>query len=122
MDRLFVYGTLRRGSDIRFARLLHQHARCLGSARMQGRLFNLGRYPGATPSDGPNDWVRGELFRLDQPAKLLAALDAYEGPQFGRAPQRVYCSSGMTLAWVYLFRGNPSGTRIISGVWPRGHA
>ena len=75
-------------------------------------------YPGATPSNGPNDWVRGEVFRLNQPAKTLAALDAYEGPQFGRAPQRVYLASGMTLAWVYLYRGNPTGTRIISGAWP----
>jgi gamma-glutamylcyclotransferase (GGCT)/AIG2-like uncharacterized protein YtfP len=84
---------------------------------MQGRLYNLGRYPGATPSDGSNDWVRGEVFRLRQPAKLLAQLDAYEGPQFARVPQRVYLATGMTLAWVYLYRGNPAGTRIVSGKW-----
>ena len=116
---LFVYGSLRRGSDNRFARSLHQSARFLGHARMRGRLYNLGRFPGATPTDGSNDWVHGDLLRLDQPARILPALDAYEGSQFGRVPQRIYSASGVTLAWVYLYRGNPSGTRIISGAWPR---
>jgi gamma-glutamylcyclotransferase (GGCT)/AIG2-like uncharacterized protein YtfP len=115
---LFVYGTLRQGSVNRFARLLHDRARFLGVSRMQGRLYNLGRYPGAVPSNVPTDWVRGELFRLDQPAKILAALDAYEGPQFARVPQRVYLASGLQLAWVYLYQGNPTGTRIVSGAWP----
>ncbi len=116
---LFVYGTLRRGSHNRFARLLHNRARFVGRARMPGRLYNLGQYPGATPSSEPADWVRGELFRIKHPAKLLAALDAYEGPRFTRVPQRVYCSSGVTLAWVYLYRGSPNtGARIISGEWP----
>ncbi len=117
---LFVYGTLRRGSRNRFARLLESQARFVGNARMQGRLYNFGRYPGVTPSDGPGDWVRGEVFRLAQPATMLAKLDAYEGPRFGRAPQRVYMPSGMQLAWVYLYKGTPpEGRRIISGDWAR---
>ena len=87
---------------------------------MHGRLYNLGRYPGVTPSLGRSDWVQGEAFRLTEPAALLAKLDAYEGPQFRRAPQRVYLASGRRLAWVYLYRGNPpDGARIISGDWKR---
>ena len=117
---LFVYGTLRRGSGNRFARLLESQARLVGNARMQGRIYNLGRYPGVTPSDGPGDWVRGEVFRLTQPAAMLAKLDAYEGPLFARVPQRVYLPSGMHLAWVYLYKGTPpEGRRIISGEWIR---
>ncbi len=117
---LFVYGTLRRASENRFARLLESQARFVGNARMQGRLYNFDRYPGATPSNGPSDWVRGKVFRLAQPDTMLAKLDAYEGPRFGRVPQRVYLSSGMHLAWVYLYRGTPpEGRRIISGDWIR---
>jgi gamma-glutamylcyclotransferase (GGCT)/AIG2-like uncharacterized protein YtfP len=117
---LFVYGTLRRGSRNRFARLLESRARFVGNARMQGRLFDCGRYPGVTPSDAAGDWVRGEVFRLAESASLLAKLDAYEGPLFARVPQRVYLSSGMRLAWVFLHKGNPpEGVRIICGEWRR---
>lgn len=117
---LFVYGTLRRGSRNRFARLLESRACFVGNARTQGRLYDCGRYPGMTPSDAAGDRVRGEVFRLAESASLLAKLDAYEGPLFARVPQRVYLSSGMRLAWVYLYRGTlPDGGRIISGEWRR---
>ena len=117
---LFVYGTLRRGSRNRLARLLESRARFVGNARMQGRLYNCGLYPGVTPSDAGSDLVRGEVFRLTEPAALLAKLDAYEGPLFGRVPHAVYLSSGMRIAWVYLYRGIlPEGRRIISGEWGR---
>jgi gamma-glutamylcyclotransferase (GGCT)/AIG2-like uncharacterized protein YtfP len=120
LAKLFVYGTLRRGSRNQFARLLAEQARFLGTARTAGRLYNLGRYPGAKPSEGPGEWVRGEVFRLDQPAKTLAALDAYEGPRFERTIARVQVVSGVQLdAWAYFYRGKPAGPRIVSGFWPR---
>jgi len=117
---LFVYGTLRRGSANRFARLLAAHSRFLGTARIPGRLYNLGRYPGAVASGAPREWVAGEVFRMDHPGKLLPLLDAYEGARFERVRAPVRLSSGIALeAWVYLYRGNTPGQRIISGLWPR---
>jgi gamma-glutamylcyclotransferase (GGCT)/AIG2-like uncharacterized protein YtfP len=118
--RLFVYGTLRRGSNNKFARLLAAHARFIGPARIAGRLYSFGSYPGATPSDTPGEWVRGEIFRLDQPARILPALDAYEGRKYERTIALVHPASGIRInAWVYFHRGKPTGPRIISGVWPR---
>ena len=115
---LFVYGTLRRGSRNRFARILAAQAQFIGQAQMRGRLYNLGEYPGAVPSEVFADWVRGDVFRLNQPEDTLSELDGYEGALFTRIPQQVYLPSGMQLAWVYLYTGRlPLGRRITSGVW-----
>jgi len=117
---LFVYGTLRRGSDNRFARLLARQARFLGPARTPGRLYHLGRYPGAVPSDTPGEIIRGEVFRLKFPARTLPLLDAYEGPSFERTIARTHLTSGIQLdAWIYFYRETPSGPPIASGLWPR---
>ena len=102
---LFVYGTLRRGSKNKYARLLHAHARFLGDARMRGRLYQLDHYSGAVLSDQPDDWVDGEVFQLEEPS-ILATLDEYEGAEFERAIIQVHLDSGEELeAWVYLFIG-----------------
>ncbi len=77
-QRLFVYGTLRRGFE------LHHHlarlgARFLAEAKVAAELFDRGRYPGARPSGRRGKWVRGELFELRQPARDLRVLDKVEG-------------------------------------------
>ena len=115
---LFVYGTLRRGSRNPHALMLEAESRMVGEARMHGRLYDLGRYPAAVLSNVASDWVQGELLRLDRPEELLAKLDAYEGPQYARVPQKIYGASGTRLAWVYVFRGaRKPGRRIASGEW-----
>jgi gamma-glutamylcyclotransferase (GGCT)/AIG2-like uncharacterized protein YtfP len=70
---LFVYGTLRRGgtNDIK---QFGARARWQSSARVRGRLYDLGPYPGLILG-GP-DWVQGELYRID-PA-IEPALDRLE--------------------------------------------
>ena len=70
---LFVYGTLRLGgsNDIR---RFGPHSRLLGPARVQGRLHDLGSYPGMVLG-GPA-WVWGELHWIE-PA-IEPALDDLE--------------------------------------------
>ena len=116
---LFVYGTLRRGSKNKFARLLHSQAQFAGNARMPGRLYLLGSYPGAVSSHADGEWVLGELYLIHDPRWTLPALDSYEGPeQFERVKLDVQLDSGARVeAWVYLYRGTPSGARIPSGDW-----
>lgn len=87
---------------------------------MRGRLFRLGSYPGAVASQIDGEWVRGELYRMDDPRWILAALDHYEGRDFERVNTQAQLDSGKQLeAWVYLYRGTPSGARIVSGDWLR---
>lgn len=112
---LFVYGTLLSAFANPYARRLRKQAVLLGPARMRGRLYTLGAYPGMKRSLDPADWVIGELYRLDQPARLLAFLDAYEvcDPrdgafrEFGRITATAYLLGGRRMAaWVYLY-GRP---------------
>jgi gamma-glutamylcyclotransferase (GGCT)/AIG2-like uncharacterized protein YtfP len=117
MPHVFVYGTLRRGSRNKFARLLHAHARFLDNARMPGRLYQPSHYPGAVLPDQPDDWVRGEVFQLDNPG-ILPALDEYEGPEFERTKVTVHLDTGEQIKpWVYLFTGKRRGRPIKSGDW-----
>src|SRR5438105_3735016 len=78
-DELFVYGTLRSGQPNQFARLLAEAATLLGPGRVRGRLYQVNSYPGLILSDGPDEWVKGEVYRLHNSSTLLPVLDDYEG-------------------------------------------
>ena len=123
---LFVYGTLRQGAGHPMHRLLsagaEPAAEAMGRATYAGRLFDLGRYPGAVPDPTGNWQVTGELYRLRQPESVLEALDQYEGcaphsPQpheYRRAMQTVRLANlpkgeathqqdEAVQAWVYIY-------------------
>jgi len=104
--RLFVYGTLRRGSNNKHAKMLAGQSEFIGTGRMRGRVYDFGRYPAAVSSDRPDEWVHGELFRLFEPAKIFKALDAYEGSEFSRTMVTIRLDSGEEMdSWVYLYQG-----------------
>jgi gamma-glutamylcyclotransferase (GGCT)/AIG2-like uncharacterized protein YtfP len=109
---LFVYGTLRRGTDSKMHHFLARHADFIGNATYQGKLYKIGEYPGAVPAGDPSDLVQGEVYRLRDPDSVLARLDRYEGcgPGFAepaeyiRKIRPVRLSSGEAIqAWVYLY-------------------
>ena len=124
---LFVYGTLMRASRSRYARILQARAQFVGEAWTPGRLYNLGRFPGAVFDSGCASRVQGELFLLRHRV-LLAALDAYEGcGGQGTKPDLFYrdvvdvraANGGKFPAWVYPFAGTISGRPLIaSGRFP----
>jgi len=120
--RLFVYGTLRRGSHNKFARLLHSRAEFAGDARLRGCLYRFGWFPGAVSSCNDGEWIHGELYTMEDPRWILEALDNYEGPSFERVQIEVQRDSGPAVeAWVYLYRGPiTAAARIRSGDWLRG--
>jgi gamma-glutamylcyclotransferase (GGCT)/AIG2-like uncharacterized protein YtfP len=102
---LFVYGTLRRGSKIRIARLFHAKSEFLGTGRMQVRLARSHPHRGVVQSKKPVEWIKGEVFRLNDAAKLLPILDEYEGQQYKRTSVPVQLDSGKRLrAWMYLVK------------------
>ena len=70
----------------------------------QGKLFDLGTYPGAIPSEDPENRVIGEIHRLEDPGSAFVILDRYEGREYDRVLQPVRSESGQTFeAWIYLF-------------------
>ena len=105
MAALFVYGTLRRGSNIKIARLFHANSEFLGTGRMQGRLTRSRPHRGVIQSKNPGEWILGEVFQLNDPAKLLPILDEYEGPEYKRTSVPIQLDSGKRLrAWMYLLK------------------
>ena len=80
---VFVYGTLRRGGSNDITRL-RPAAQFVGTARMAGVLYHLGRYPGMTL--GGDQWVHGEVYAIE-PA-LEAVLDDIE--DLGATPTDEY--------------------------------
>jgi gamma-glutamylcyclotransferase (GGCT)/AIG2-like uncharacterized protein YtfP len=110
---LFVYGTLMRAYRHPMAVRLSGQSRYLGPGCISAKLYNLGSYPGAVPSDKPQDSVHGDVVELLRPASTLAWLDTYEGCGAGapepRAYERViapviFDTGERRDAWVYFYK------------------
>ena len=124
-NRLFVYGTLRRGGR------LHHHVERLGAsfeseARVAAELFDLGSYPGALPAKEKGKWVCGEVFLLRQTIPDLKVLDRVEEffpdapgrSEFIRVVTEVVLPGGACVqAWIYWVASGVSDgrPRIASG-------
>ncbi len=111
-----MYGTLRRGCDNKFARLLSEKAQYLSSACVPGRLYDFYAYPGAVPSDEPEQWVHGEIHLLQDPT-LLALLDEYEGSEYERVAMPIKAGGATIECWIYWYIGPVTAPMIASGDW-----
>jgi len=124
---LFAYGTLLTGTrNPRVNARIRWGLEPLWRAYLQGRLHELGGYPGAVPSGHPNEQVYGRVFRMREPAVLLPALDWFEGHD-PRSPKRsyfvrraapVFClpDRSRLIAWIYYYNSDLTGApRIDSG-------
>jgi gamma-glutamylcyclotransferase (GGCT)/AIG2-like uncharacterized protein YtfP len=112
-----VYGTLRRGSNNKFAQMLADRAQFEGTARVSGRLYDFGQYPGAVISHQSDHWIHGEVWRFDD-AQLLPSLDDYEGSEYQRALTSAEMEAGRTIdCWIYWYVGPPTGRLMASGDW-----
>lgn len=124
---LFVYGSLRPFTGIPMARWLARHAHYTGAARVRGRLYDLGPYPGFVRTHRRGEWVIGELYSC-RPA-VLARLDRYEAgtascasPRFERIAATVETARfrPRRTAWLYLYRpGVQRRPRITHGDYER---
>lgn len=108
------------------ARQLHAAASCLGPAKAKGVLYDFGSFPGAIFDERHAGEIAGEVFVMPEDARLLAALDAYEGIA-GEAEDGLYRRIEILLrlrngeriaAWSYeLVEEPPASRRIASGDW-----
>ncbi len=90
--------------------MLADRAQFVGADRVQGLLYDFGRYPGAVTGDHS---IHGEVYRFDDPT-LLPLLDEYEGPEFERA---IVSVMGIQECWIYWYVGPETGRLIVSGDW-----
>ncbi|HJT77178.1 MAG TPA: gamma-glutamylcyclotransferase family protein, partial [Gemmataceae bacterium] len=87
-----------------------------------GRLYDLGRYPGAVHDPRAATRVRGRVLRLPEGRDVLPALDRYEGfdpahpgdSLYLRVPQRVdLADGGGLLCWVYVYNRDPGAAPVV---------
>ena len=120
---LFVYGTLRRDPAHEMFHLLARAARFIGEARVAGRLYDLGTYPGMTLSTN-GKYVKGEIYevRPDQWERVIQQLDEYENcreddpepHEYRRELVKAELRSGRTVrAWAYVLNRPAHGLREI---------
>ena len=111
---LFAYGTLRRGAPMHG--LLEGRTTWIGAASVEGRLVDLGAFPGLVPPRSPSDRVHGDLFEIvdGEREALLDALDRYEGASFERVQQSVHGPDGPATAWLYVYRGDLDGAKVLT--------
>ena len=121
---IFAYGTLMRGErnhELLSSRVLSAH----GPARVgDAALLQIDWYPGLVLHQGGT--VHGELYELADVASALRELDSYEDFMGYESASSLYrrslitavTSSGTTLAWTYIFLGDPAAFPLIStGRW-----
>jgi gamma-glutamylcyclotransferase (GGCT)/AIG2-like uncharacterized protein YtfP len=123
MNRLlFLYGTLRIGSDDPMAHWLHGVARLIGPGWAKGTIYRVDTYPGFVPGGAAR--VVGDLVRLDDPQAAFAILDEHEQcsdawphpHEYRREQIAVTGPQGLVEAWTYIFAHDVSALeRIESG-------
>ena len=119
---LFVYGTLRRRSRHPMARKLADAARHVGAARVAGRLYDLGRFPGLKKPRAGDDWVEGDVYDLGAgSAQTLHEMDAYENAEsppptpYERQETLALLVDGRLLsAWTYWYCGEVTEVQFIA--------
>jgi gamma-glutamylcyclotransferase (GGCT)/AIG2-like uncharacterized protein YtfP len=125
---LFVYGTLRAFVATAEGERLRRHSSLVDYARVAGRLYDLGRYPGLADARRAGDWVTGEVYRLRTPRLTLRALDRYElgvWPASARFTREcaiaILARGSRRRVWVYRFLGRVHAERRIAGGDYEGH-
>jgi gamma-glutamylcyclotransferase (GGCT)/AIG2-like uncharacterized protein YtfP len=120
---LFVYGQLRSGGIGHRRLSLRSKTASLGKARVTGRLYDLGDYPGLILS--ARGIVHGELLAFTDRG-LWRALDAYELCDPDRPSISDYARIEIDLlgsglrAWTYVYRLPVKSHRVIaSGRWTK---
>ena len=109
---LFVYGTLMKCLNQPVHAIMLKGAKYLCRAKTQGRLYNIGEYPGMVKNT-TDAWVYGELYLLKQQESTFAKLDEYEevGTAFPEPNEyfrdifEVYPENGQAIqAWIYIYK------------------
>lgn len=122
MDNIFVYGSLLSKLGNPMHQPLEKYAELIGWGTVQGKLINIGDYPGLIVSGDSDDQVKGEVYRVCDPESLFSKLDRYEGcsEQFPEPHQYVrkqvsvnLLKNGKAKSWAYLYNLDTSGLEVI---------
>lgn len=122
-DYLFVYGTL--SPELAPAEVAEavRRLRPVGAANANGRLYDLGDYPGALLDASSERKIRGRVFKLPADDAILKSLDSYEGYEpgdpkgslFVRKRATVTLDDGRKLrCWIYVYNRDPADAPLVA--------
>lgn len=106
---LFVYGTLMRAFDNRYARQLRAESWFVGPGHLPGVLYRVSWFPGAVPDSSAQSLIHGEVYKLKNPEEMLLVLDDYEDVGdnetglYSRQQLPVQVGSKTLTCWVYVY-------------------
>ena len=120
---VFVYGSLRSGFQSPAYEYISRYFNFFGDARVKGKLFDLGDYPGGIPTQ-EDSFIIGELYIVKEDSEFswaIAQLDDYEGvvvepnerPLYRREIVDVFVNDAIVPAWIYWYNGDVSGKPVI---------
>jgi gamma-glutamylcyclotransferase (GGCT)/AIG2-like uncharacterized protein YtfP len=113
---VFVYGTLRRGG-IRAMPSLFPDSTFVDKAKVRGRLYDFGEYPGLLLDESGSP-VAGEVYEVDD--EILNRLDEIETESYYLRKQlEITFGESRRACWVYVFDPEfySQHTLIESGDW-----
>ena len=116
--QLFVYGSLRSGFKSPAYEYIGRFFSFVSEAKVKGKLFDLGSYPGGVPAD--DKFIMGELYQIKDRSEFswaIGQLDDYEGVSvepdeiqlYKRELVEVHVNNIITPAWIYWFNGRVEG-------------
>ena len=121
---VFVYGSLRSGFHSPAYEYISRYFNLFGDAKVRGRLYDLGEYPGAVPVQD-DAFIIGELYVIKDQNEFswaIAQLDDYEGivaepgeqALYRREIADIYINDAIVPAWIYWYNGNINGKPVVS--------
>jgi gamma-glutamylcyclotransferase (GGCT)/AIG2-like uncharacterized protein YtfP len=122
--QLFVYGSLRSGFHSSAYEYISRFFTLIGDAKVRGQLYDLGEYPAAIPVK-EDSFITGELYAITRENEFswaMGQLDDYEGVNTEPGEEQLYyreladviMNDIVTRAWVYWYKGDVSGSKLIS--------
>ena len=117
---LFVYGSLRSGFQHPAYTYISRFFNLIGTATVNGDLYDMGEFPAAIPSAIESRRITGELYMIKNAEEFswaIGQLDDYEGingepdePQLYRRDKTMVSIDGSFVeAWIYWFNGDVTG-------------
>ncbi|MEI9944113.1 MAG: gamma-glutamylcyclotransferase family protein [Chitinophagaceae bacterium] len=119
IHHLFVYGSLRSGFHSPAYEYISQYFNLVAEAKVKGKLFDLGEYPAALPTN-EDAFIVGELYLIKNENEFswaIGQLDDYEGVNVEQGEKQLYrreladifANNTTVPAWIYWYNGDVAG-------------
>ncbi len=110
INKLFIYGSLLE-ADNEFGRYLQKYSTIYKPGKFNGKLYDIGEYPGAVHLPNTDYKVYGVIVQLHNIEETLKVIDDYEGFGDEQLQPNLFIRKLLTIqtqdrnvkCWVYLY-------------------